>query len=748
VEEKPPTAEVTRKSTLVASQTGEVKLVVTAQDQGCPACHNDTHRGSMTSWIFRREKHICNNTVTPAPIEPTIGDVSTGISHLFGDKYEVLGLVGQGGMGSVYKVKDRDRGAVFAIKVLRTELASEAGAVKRFEQEAIAAAQLTHPNLVAVYQHGVMEQSHGEPFLVMDYVEGESLASLIKREGYLPIKRALDIFIQVCDAVGHAHSKGLLHRDLKPSNVLISKSANGSDFVKLVDFGIAKVLPAADMQNASLTHTGELLGSPLYMSPEQCLGELVDVRSDIYSLGVLMYEVISGKPPFFAANPIKIIFKHLNEPPAAIRLPLSGHEIPALLEAMVLRCLEKKPADRYQSVTDLTADLALIQEGKQPIWKKKPASKAAFPAKKTAVAVALSFIAVSLSWFAIGSFNSARQSQTSALNTSSVPLPSVKNNVLIDSCTREIANHPKDPTWYFMRGTGYREMGDSQKALQDLSKALSLHPSNEKQVLRARAWTYNQMRDYAKSLADCNAALKIDPEYEEAYVSRSRAYCGLGNSQAALADADKAVLLNSSDSSTYWNRACCEAQLGQHHAALGDFSMALKLQPDEFNILIGRSRSYARVGQTRNAIDDLTAYIAAHPTEYQRLAERSDLYNKIGEHDKALADANEVIALAPADYVPGMISHAGASADLGHWDEAMQECLRAKKFGPRDPIVWKTIGDLWMKRKDYNEALKNYSTALECNPKFQEALESRAAAFEALGRKDFAREDLNKAQQL
>jgi serine/threonine protein kinase len=767
VKEKPPTKEVELKSTLVETETnGVLPPAVVKRDAVCLACANQTHRGSMTAWIFRREQHTCNQSVAKTvdkPFEPTIGKVESEIAHQFGDKYEVMGLLGQGGMGSVYKVKDRDLNAFFAIKVLRTEFAKEAGAVKRFEQEAVSASQLTHPNLVAVYKHGIMDRAQGEPFLIMDYVEGDSLSALIMRDGYMPVPRALEIFIQTCDAVSHAHMKGLLHRDLKPSNVLIARSENGTDFVKLVDFGIAKILPAADVQNPGLTQTGELLGSPLYMSPEQCLGELLDVRSDIYSLGCLMYEVLSGAPPFSAPNPIKIIFKHLNEIPSPIRRPLSGHEIPPPLEAMVLRCLEKKPADRYQSVAELASDLVLLRDGKKTKWQKKLVARNIFPVKKAAMALALCCTAVGAAWFAnsTNSNGGIRPSgPTTTVQTASVAPTATEKNVLIDSCTREIANHPRDPNWYFMRGTAYREIGEHKKALSDLTKALSLNPPNLKEVFRARAWTYNQLDEYRKSLADCNAAIKIDPSYEEAYISRSRAYCGLGNAKAGLADADRGVQLNPTDYAAYWNRACCYAAVSQHQAAVDDFTKALKLQPGELRILVGRSRSYVVLGLPRKAIEDLSTLVAANPSDYPRLVERADLYTRIGEPEKALADANAAIAMAPPTFEVGLAVRAGALAQLGRWEEAMRSYIQALQINDRDAEAWKGIGDLWMKRNEYDRAVEKYSKAIECAKSWEkfstavlsksatrDALEARAKAYELLGKKDLARRDLDDARQ-
>lgn len=277
------------------------------------------------------------------------------------ERYDVLSRVGEGGMGSVYKVMDKVLGKVFAIKVLRSELAKDKNVVTRFKQEALAASRLTHVNLASVYSSG--ESRTGAPYLVMDYLEGSSLEQILTKDGHLEPTRAINVFIEICEALEHAHSKGVIHRDLKPGNILL---VDGEERVKIVDFGIAKILPRAGLDTLKLTSGEEVLGSPIYMSPEQCQGDKLDVRSDIYSLGCLMYEVLCGVPPFLGDNPIKTILMHLNETPSNLTLHLKEAELPKGLEYVILKCLQKVPEDRYQNVFDLRMDLVGIKDNKPP----------------------------------------------------------------------------------------------------------------------------------------------------------------------------------------------------------------------------------------------------------------------------------------------------------------------------------------------------------------------------------------------
>lgn len=324
-----------------------------------------------------------------------------------GERYEVLALVGRGGMGVVYKVRDKAVDKVFAVKVLNHDLVQDKISVKRFEQEAKAASALTHANLAAVYDYGVGVS--GCPFLVMDYLEGQTLEQELAQEGYLDSERALDIFIQTAEAMADSHLKGVIHRDIKPANIILEKAENGSDFVKLVDFGIAKVLPSEQKAHENLTQTGDIFGSPLYMSPEQCEGNMQDRRSDIYSLGCLMYETLTGVKPFAAENPIKIILRHIHEDPkpissltTVVNLP-SQYKVSADLDKVILRCLARDPNQRYQSAYELACDLKLIRDGEKVSFPRPiAATQGEIPSKTLRWAfIALSFFISFVACFSI-----------------------------------------------------------------------------------------------------------------------------------------------------------------------------------------------------------------------------------------------------------------------------------------------------------------------------------------------------------
>lgn len=338
----------------------------------CPRCGKPVRqrqKASLSAWVFRGDGCVCSlqpgGKQESTPIKRIDGSgkttVETQILSLgLPDHYQILFLRGQGGMGSVFKILDQRDGKHYAMKVMRTDLATDQAYVKRFEREAKAASQLYHPSLVTVHDYGYA--TTGAPYAVMDYVEGESLSEVLNTEICLDPKRALALFKHLADAIAYAHSKGIVHRDLKPSNILISE-ADGVEIPKVVDFGIAKLMPVFDRTTQQLTQTGDIFGSPLYMSPEQCRGDDVDYRCDVYSLGCVMFETLTGKPPFVGDNPVKTILKHLQERPENLAVALRPLNLPKGCEKAIVHCLEKDPHNRYQFLEELSKDIDFIQRG-------------------------------------------------------------------------------------------------------------------------------------------------------------------------------------------------------------------------------------------------------------------------------------------------------------------------------------------------------------------------------------------------
>lgn len=280
------------------------------------------------------------------------------IGKTFADRYIIESVLGLGGMSVVYKAKHKLMDRTVAIKMMHNVLKQDVTALERFKLEAQAASSLSHQNVITVYDFGVTPD--GEPFFVMDCLEGESLKDLIERKGRIAYDRALSIFKQICEGLEAAHKRGIVHRDLKPANVIVTKQDDGSEHVRLVDFGIAKMLKQDGRQQQQLTKTGEVFGSPIYMSPEQCLGKDIDARSDIYALGCLMYETLSGEPPFLGNGFLETMNMHVGDKAKPLTEVVPDANLPAELVEVINRCMEKDPAARYQNVGEVRDTLVYI----------------------------------------------------------------------------------------------------------------------------------------------------------------------------------------------------------------------------------------------------------------------------------------------------------------------------------------------------------------------------------------------------
>src|SRR4051794_4441344 len=276
---------------------------------------------------------------------------------VLGERYEIGEVLGRGGMAEVHRGRDLRLGREVAVKVLRSDLARDPSFQVRFRREAQAAASLNHPAIVAVYDTGEDRTASGAtPYIVMEYVEGETLRDVLRREGHLSPERAMSLSADICGALDFSHRNGIVHRDVKPGNVMITPQGT----VKVMDFGIAR---AVSDSAATMTSTAAVIGTAQYLSPEQARGESVDARSDVYSMGCLLYELVTGAPPFSGDSPVAVAYQHVREDP---RLPSSiNPEVPPELDAILLKAMSKNPANRYQSAAEMRNDLLRALAGQR-----------------------------------------------------------------------------------------------------------------------------------------------------------------------------------------------------------------------------------------------------------------------------------------------------------------------------------------------------------------------------------------------
>ncbi|HEY9716784.1 MAG TPA: serine/threonine-protein kinase, partial [Trichormus sp.] len=291
-----------------------------------------------------------------APLRKTL--LNTTINN----QWQITSVLESGHMGTVYVAQDLANQRTVVIKVLRSELSGNSRIVKRFLQECEKAVTIGHKNIVGVYDSGKLPDGSG--FVVMDYIEGENLETKIRKEGFLDVDEALDLFIDLTLALEHAHSQGVIHRGLKPTNILF---ASADDNAKISDFGVAKAIPSIGKETIQLSAIADIFGDPMCMSPEQCLGEDVDARSDIYSLACVMYYALTGKPPFLFQNGCQTAMAHVSHLPPPFKETMFNCDIPAKVESVVMRALEKDAEDRYQTMAQLRADLEVLKRGGTPV---------------------------------------------------------------------------------------------------------------------------------------------------------------------------------------------------------------------------------------------------------------------------------------------------------------------------------------------------------------------------------------------
>ena len=300
----------------------------------CPQCGTE----------YELDQSFCPKDGSTLRSQSANGDL---VGQIIADRYRVTKKLGEGGMGTVYLAEHVKMGRKSAIKVMNPGMVSDADAISRFNREASNASRINHPNVAAVYDFG--ETKDGLIYLAMEFIEGPSLTSVIEKSGSLPPARAAEITRQAGEALAVAHEMGIVHRDLKPDNIMLAKGRDGSDVVKIVDFGIAK---AAEAENQKVTKTGLVVGTPEYMSPEQLAGDKLDGRSDTYSLALVAFAMMTGKLPFPAETAQESMIKRLTDAPKQLTEMKSDIPWPAAVQAVMDKALERDAVNRYQSASD------------------------------------------------------------------------------------------------------------------------------------------------------------------------------------------------------------------------------------------------------------------------------------------------------------------------------------------------------------------------------------------------------------
>jgi len=318
----------------------------TAELESCPAC-------TRVNPVDARFCATCGLPLKTAGAELPATVADPLIGRIIADRYKIETLIGRGGMGVVYKIEHVHIGKLMAMKLLHGELSRDKETLKRFKREAEAASHLDHPNTVQIFDFG---RDQGLTYLIMEYLDGHDLGWVIQHEGPLDFQRVARICAQACGSIGQANAVGIIHRDVKPENIMVIQGRDRTDMTKVLDFGLAKLRHSDAAQ--TLTRQGSIIGTPYYMAPEHIRGEEVDERSDVYALGAVMYKAIAGVPPFWASSPMGVLTKHLTDEVVPPRDRASRRDLPPEADTIILKAMQKDPADRYQNMGELREDLA------------------------------------------------------------------------------------------------------------------------------------------------------------------------------------------------------------------------------------------------------------------------------------------------------------------------------------------------------------------------------------------------------
>ncbi|MBX9669626.1 MAG: protein kinase [Candidatus Obscuribacterales bacterium] len=682
------TVDVEKEGSKICRQCGKVNRVAKT--------------GSLTSWLFADNRCQCQgqNLDIVAPIDQ-LEDVAF-------DGYEVISVLGYGGMGTVFKVKQLGTDSVFAIKLMRADIAKDPVSVKRFEQEVESCISLCHENLPIVY--GLNRTADGLPYFVMDYLRGSTLQTLLAKEGFLEPKKAISIFSKVSAALLYAQKFGIVHRDIKPGNIFIATDANGEESVKVLDFGIARVLKSDSGLAQSLTSTGEIFGSPLYMSPEQCRGEEVDTRSDIYALGCVVYEMLCGKPPFQGKNPVQTILKHLSDdepdPLVSKKLGVSNS-----LQNVVFKCLAKQPDQRYNNFGELQRDLSLLESGADvnvQLAKRKGKSRAKLWTIRVLQFCIIALVGVmSLMLVLIYAFPAGD----------------------IGSLTKAIEKNPRDWESYMWRAKIYAQAGRSAEALADNNEALLINP-NAYWALRQRASLYIQYQLYDRAIEDASRAIKISPDLDAAYLERASAYMAKSKYDQAISDLTMALKVNPFNAHhknvlAYILRAQCYTALGKLDRAAADTERAKGLGVKSINpehqkwytsldkqLLLTNSQILAAQRQNKGALEDINRALEIDPKNTDSLNSRAGTYIEMGEREKADQDLTAVVELEP-DQDLAYLRRGTNRMFMGRMNEAMQDLDRAVRAKPNDASYRHERGFARFVAGEYQKALLDFRKNLD-----------------------------------
>lgn len=603
----------------------------------CAACGKLIEQGktgSFTQWVLQSNQCVCEDPI-PVLADGTVGKterkstVSELTKHSFPiERYKPLDWLGGGGAGAVYLSFDKHLRKQVAVKVLNSVTE---GQLAEFQSEARVTARFKHPNVVSIIDFGLTEAR--APYMVLEHVDGQPLSTLIEQPDSLTTAETLDLFIQIASALAKAHESGIYHRDVKSSNVLVSTQEHGIRKAQIIDFGIAVTQNASS--ELSDVSGKQLIGTPKYMSPDQYLGGEFDARSEVYSLGCLMYEVLTGRVPFVAESAIAILEQHANAPvPTFIKVgaDLAGTQV----ENVVRKCLEKQARDRFQTMEELrgalvsaVSELGVIEQRRfdeQGLYDEHDdrlsidQSNLGGERKSNRMLIPAVLIGCLLVTGGLGYgvktvlFDESRTEQTK-------PVKKKKQN-------------PKPLETVIVTA--------EEKEYEKLTKKIKKDP-NDWFLYYSRAHMLGALDRREEELSDFNKAISLKPTDGELYEGRGEVKLILEKREEAIKDFDLSIKNKSKHASrVYRFKGTALAALGRNKEAEESLTKSIELSPDNYSAWFSRGQIYFQTGRYEKALTDYSRCLEIKPKDVRALNRRADTYEKLGKNDLAKLDRNGI----------------------------------------------------------------------------------------------------------
>jgi serine/threonine protein kinase/Flp pilus assembly protein TadD len=635
----------------------------------------------------------CGASLSSAIDAATIDNLETAslsFGEDFGPRYHVECLLGMGGMGKVYRAHDKELDRTVALKILRQDAAEHPLALQRFKQELQLASRITHPNILRIHDLG---ECHGLKFISMQYVEGGDLLQILRKEGALPVSRAVSIMAQLCEALQAAQSANVVHRDLKPQNILVGES----DHVFISDFGLAKSI---EPSLTGVTRAGAILGTPKYMSPEQIQGEPVDHRTDIYSLGLISYEILTGALPFNGDSTYQLMYQRIHELPR--RPELLNPQIPPYLSAIVLRCLERDPTLRYQSAAEILADLRGVQSSESGAFRQLLRAVCRARSRKIFAAAFLLGLAI------LGVLAFYLQRNHFKTNGSSAPVTS--ESAVSSSTSKRLLliplRNPKNQTNLALQAEGI---------LDSLSGRLSQLGSLQIETLPA---------DNSVNQQDSPQGLARETGCQFYLTGSLNEVSGKLHANLSLQD--------TTSGKTTWSKefsALPQDVFTMQDEIYNQLLVALSIKPTTEELALGAARP-------TESVDAYDLYLRGRAAirnqrSVQTLQSAINLYNEALKKDPGFA-------LAYCGLADGYLDLYQETKDSSMPEKALGAAQQAEQLARNKPEVHFSSGSVYLATGKTAEAVVEFKQALALAPNSDEGYRRLGSAWVAAGRKDEA----------